>query len=314
MTGAAAASRTIIRKAREQAAELILHHLRRRPRRIVHRTAGQANLVFEVDAGGERLVVRIGVHPDRIDAFIKEQWVIERVREAGVPAPEILEVGSDVIQRPYLIARCVPGRGAIHHPARLGIVRGMGEYAARIHRIATSGFGRTFDWSANRLSRNETWKGFLHREFGVEARLAVLERAKMVTGERMAALVAAVGELERLKRPPRLNHGDLRLKNVMVDDAGTITAIIDWEACLSSVAPQWDLAIALHDLPIDARHELLEGYGLSHRQVVEMAPVLKALNLLHYAPYVDRAAAAGDRDTLEQYRLRFSGALDLYTL
>jgi hygromycin-B 4-O-kinase len=111
-----------------------------------------------------------------------------------------------------------------------------------------------------------------------------------------------------------LNHGDLRLKNVLVTGEGKITAIIDWENCVSSVAPYWDLALALHDLSVDAKEELLAGYGLSERDYRTAAPVIKALNLLHYAPPVERAAQAGDARQLEQYRTRLGGALDLYSL
>ena len=63
---------------------------------------------------------------------------------------------------------------------------------------------------------------------------------------------------------------------------------------------------------IDAKQAFLEGYGLSPRQVIAMAPVLRALNVINYAPAVARAA--GNREKLEQFRLRLAGALDLYTL
>ncbi|WP_245433814.1 phosphotransferase [Methylocystis hirsuta] len=34
---------------------------------------------------------------------------------------------------------------------------------------------------------------------------------------------------------PVLNHGDMRLKNVVADASGAITAVIDWECCASNV-------------------------------------------------------------------------------
>ena len=40
----------------------------------------------------------------------------------------------------------------------------------------------------------------------------------------------------------------------MVDDDGEIAAIIDWEECLSTIAPQFELSISLHDLSIDEKH------------------------------------------------------------
>ena len=47
----------------------------------------------------------------------------------------------------------------------------------------------------------------------------------------------------------------------MVDDDGEIAAIIDWEECLSTIAPQFELAISPHDLSIDEKHLFIDGYG-----------------------------------------------------
>ena len=126
---------------------------------------------------------------------------------------------------------------------------------------------------------------------------------------RLRTLLDAIG---RKRRKPSLNHGDMRLKNVIVDDAGTITAIIDWEECCSQIAPYWDIALALHDLSIDAKQAFLEGYGLAPREVIAMAPSLHALNIINYAPAIARAS--GNKSQLEQFRLRLSGALDLHAL
>jgi hygromycin-B 4-O-kinase len=112
---------------------------------------------------------------------------------------------------------------------------------------------------------------------------------------------------------PVLNHGDLRLKNVMVDREGHIIALIDWEHCLSNLV-HWELAIALHDLSIDEKQAFLEGYGLSWKRVKELAPALKAINIINYAPHIGNAAQTRDTAGLEAYRLRLSGALDLYSL
>jgi hypothetical protein len=93
-----------------------------------------------------------------------------------------------------------------------------------------------------------------------------------------------------------------------------ITALIDWEDCVSNLAPEWELSLALHDLSIDEKQEFLEGYGLRADQVAKIAPVIKAMNLINYAPEIGRLADSNDTARLEQYRLRLSAALDLYSL
>ncbi|HVG38630.1 MAG TPA: phosphotransferase, partial [Pyrinomonadaceae bacterium] len=110
------------------------------------------------------------------------------------------------------------------------------------------------------------------------------------------------------------NHGDLRLKNVLVGDGGKINAIIDWENCTSNLAPQWELSLALHDLNIDEKQEFLAGYGLSSKEIERAAPLMKALNLINYVPYLEELFKAKDKAQIEQYRLRLSGAFDLYSI
>jgi hygromycin-B 4-O-kinase len=113
---------------------------------------------------------------------------------------------------------------------------------------------------------------------------------------------------------PSLNHGDLRLKNVIVDEDGEIAAIVDWEDCLSTIAPPWELSISLHDLSIDEKDLFIEGYGLNSKQVQEMSPLIKAFNIVNYSNAISGAVEAGDHKGLAEFRLRLSGALDLYSL
>ena len=113
---------------------------------------------------------------------------------------------------------------------------------------------------------------------------------------------------------PTLNHGDLRLKNVIVDDDGEIAAIIDWDDALSTIAPEWELSVALHDLSVDEKHLFIEGYGLEVEQVQEMANLVKAFNMINYTDAIERAVAIKDHKALSEFRLRLSGGLDLYSL
>lgn len=300
-------------EAKAMARRIIEHHFGAKPRRIEHQGSGLSNFVFLVHHAEGDFVVRISPDPTRINAFIKEQWAVTKAHEAGVPTAEILEVGNSVIPHPYMVARRVQGRDAIEHPERLAILREMGRYAALINSIATTGFGSVFDWSSNQLSRNATWKEYLHGELRLDARLEILRKQRMLSPLKLKTLRAILEKAAKRSAKPALNHGDIRLKNVMVDEAGKITALIDWEHCVSHLAPQWELSLALHDLSIDEMQEFLAGYGLPAKQLLAMAPVIKALNVINYAPHIERAAEMNDRAQLEEFRVRLSGALDLYS-
>src|SRR6185436_6633686 len=232
----------------------------------------------------------------------------------GVPTPEILEAGNEVIPYPYMVSRRVRGQAATNHPERLVILRELGRYAALINSISTTGFGSVFDWSNNQLSRNATWRDYLTEELRLETRLGILKKHRMLSPQKLKVLRTTVERAGKRSLKPTLNHGDLRLKNVIVNAEGKIIAIIDWEDCMSNLAPYWELSLALHDLSIDEKQEFLQGYGLSDKKLAELAPVIKALNLMNDAPQVERLVELNEKAQLERYRSRLSGALDLYSL
>ncbi|MBV9697138.1 MAG: hypothetical protein JO005_09455 [Gammaproteobacteria bacterium] len=45
-----------------------------------------------------------------------------------------------------------------------------------------------------------------------------------------------------------------------------------------------------------------------------MAPLIKALNLLNYAPWLEQLMRRNDQTGLEQCRLRLNGDFDLYSI
>ncbi len=293
---------------------IIEHHFKKPARRISVKSGGLTNHVFEVKHDEGDFIVRISEDRAKINSFIKEQWATAKAREVGVPTPEILEVGNEAAPLPYMVARQVRGDDATHHPGRMRILHEMGHFTALIHTIRTTGFGQTFDWSSNQLSRNESWAHYLHGEFGVAERIQLLRRRRMLTAPQAKRIADILRRTEKGKKEPVLHHGDMRLKNVLADSKGTITAIIDWEHALSSIAPYWDLSLALHDLSIDGKEEFLSGYGVSLADFKQMVPVIRAFNILNYAPVVEKLAHAKNEKQLAIYRSRLAGLLDLYSL
>jgi hygromycin-B 4-O-kinase len=308
------ASKKEVEQYKEMARQVVAHHFGSKPRRILHKTSGLSNFVFAVNHPEGDFVVRISPEITRLNLFYKEQWAQNAAKEVGVPTAEILEVGNGIINLPFMISRTVDGDDALDHPERQKIIREMGRYAAAINSIKTSGFGATFDWSNNQLSRNESWQDYLQKELNYEARLKTLEKRRMISAEKIKQLQKIFAEALKMNPTPVLNHSDIRLKNVIVDENGKINALIDWENCTSNLAPHWELSIALHDLSIDEKQIFLEGYGLSEKKMRETAPLMKAFNLINYAAAVEGFAEEKDNNRLEQYRTRLNGVLDLYSL
>ncbi len=303
-----------IRKYRQLATTVTKKFFGREPSRIVYKPSGLTNYVFAINHVEGQFVIRLSPDAERLDAFKKDLWTTQKVRKVGVPTAEVLEVGNTIVPTPYMIARRVSGTEATHHPKRQEIIRELGRYASLINSIRTNGFGHSFDWNKRTKSKQMSWSDYLDQEWWLADRFRILEEQKMLLSKQLKALRAIMNDAKKLKQHPALSHSDLRLKNVIVDEDGEITAIIDWEESLSTIAPHWDLSIALHDLSIDEKHLFIEGYGLSHGDIEEMAPLMKAFNILNYASTVKLAVENQDHKTLEECRLRLHGCLDLFSL
>jgi hygromycin-B 4-O-kinase len=171
-----------------------------------------------------------------------------------------------------------------------------------------------FDWSQNKLSKNRTWINFLDVELAFDERMKILKKENILTPPNCKKLLTLYEKVKKWKIAPALNHGDLRLKNVIADNSGKIIAIIDWDNCISNVAPYWDLSIALHDLSIDGKHRFLEGYGVDFDEFDKMAYSMKVFNIINYADSIKAMKEKNDLQWLQYYRLRLNGDLDLYSL
>ena len=314
MKKAAAVAPLSSRKAKAMVKTIFEHHFKKKPKRVVIQNGGLSNFVFLVYHSEGAFVVRLSPEAGRLSSYLKEQWAIAKAREAGIPTPTVLEVGHEIVPHPYMILRKVEGEEATNHPNRIAILRELGRYAAIINSIRTNGFGSIFDWSGNQLSRKDSWREYLNEELNLSRRLQILSRNRMISQEQLIRLREVLESAEKLSFKPTLNHGDLRLKNVMVDKNGKILAIIDWENCTSNLAPQWELSLALHDLSIDEKDEFVEGYGLPRKKLSLIVPLVKAFNIINYVPKIEQAIEAKDEVQFERYRLRLSGALDLYSL
>jgi aminoglycoside phosphotransferase (APT) family kinase protein len=280
------------------------------PNQIEYKAAGASNFVFAVSYPRQGYVIRMSPDSERINAFRKEKWVIEHVRARNVPAPEVIDVSVED-NCPYMIVRRVDGTEGTHHPERLSTLEELGAYARHIHSIPTHGFGSTFDWSSAE-KKNRNWQEFLANELHLDERLALMEKLAILDAGQLGTLRETLRIAVELPGETALMHGDLRLKNVIVNDEGRINAIIDWEHSMSLPPPYWDLAIALHDLSIDGKEAFLRGYDLKDKQMSEVAPFLRALNIINYAPVLEQAEQNGDKEQIEQLRARLNGALDLY--
>lgn len=279
----------------------------------IHReTGGLSNVVFTVEHASGHFIVRLNPEPAQFETFQKENWAVASARRAGVPVPEILKIGREPM--PYMILAKCHGEPALSRPDKSRILHQLGGYAAQINSIRTNGFGESFDWADSFVPRRSDWQEFLYADLNLDHRLKVLRTNKMLGHQQIRKVGTALENAWRKGRTSALNHGDLRLKNVIVDRKDNIAVILDWEHCISSLAPEWELSLALHDLSIDEKHWFLDGYGIRLQDLASIAPAMKALNIINYVAEIERLAKSGNKKELAFCRIRLGGILDLYSL
>jgi len=95
---------------------------------------------------------------------------------------------------------------------------------------------------------------------------------------------------ERVKQKYVFLHGDLHFKNILVDDNGRISGIIDW-GDINIGHPACDLNVVYSFLPPDARSDFYKEYG----DVDEETKILARLIAI-YIPFLIMQQAIDDKD------------------
>ena len=296
-------------------AGIILEELfNKRPKKIKRVHGGLVNFVFEAELDSENLIVRIADDPGKLQVFMKEQWAIAKAHSRGIPTAEVLEVANSPDGFPYMVSRKAAGKMATGSRDKESLLMSLGHYAAMINAIPTTDFGHLFDWSSNQLSRRRTWADYLDQELHIEERCELFQKSGVLEKHELNRLQEQIRCIRQWKYKPSLNHGDLRLKNVILNEQREIVAILDWENCTSNIAPAWELSVALHDLTMDEKEMFLRGYGLDLKDYMKLSPAIKAFNILNYASTVKHAIEKKDKEKLLGIRARLNGTFDLYSL
>lgn len=266
-----------------------------RVRRIVGR--GLVNQVFVVEGGGESVVVRLCDGPYAAEQHEKEAWCIAAARGVGVPGPSVFAVGTAEDGAAYMIESFVAGVAGDELPGEaLRIWRKLGEYARAIHGIEVDGFGVNLPDFTSGDARGG-WLRYV--DYNVESlnerdellRLGVLTRGQ---SPRVRAIFEGLrGREFRFG----MNHGDLSLKNTIVDGAGGVH-LLDWGTAFADIVPHHDFVQLLKKQltkgePDDAGvGAFLEGYGMGREEYEALLPelesvlLLRAFDLVRYA--IDR--------------------------
>lgn len=241
---------------------------------LVHRMAGEAPLrcrrspgtggreTYQVDTARRSFIVRLSGLPPAASRC--EAAVLEACRSHGLPVASILHIGAAGCSGLHAaIQERLPGEPldpawfAPGCPGFAGLVEASGRLLARLHGIATSGYGPLVGRlrGAFPLWKQviDLWRPAL-RSGGVEPfRTLGLRPVDMEPRMRLLADLTA-------QAPPRMLHGDFKLDHVLVDQ-GVVSGLLDLECALSG-DPLWDLARwSTFNPAANIWERFLAGYG-----------------------------------------------------
>ncbi len=208
---------------------------------------GRSNLTFFlVDATGHRWVLRrppLGSVLATAHDVAREFRVMSALAGTPVPVPRMVGLGTDAAGVAYYVMDEVQGLvlrdgsttlRSLTPPARAYAGAGLADTLAALHAVEPDAVG------LGRLGRGGH---YLARQIAMWQRQAEQHRC--------AAFLAADVVRDRLivalpsQRETTLVHGDYRLDNVLVDDGGSLRAVLDWELCTRG-DPLVDLGVFLY--------------------------------------------------------------------
>ncbi|QHW29667.1 phosphotransferase [Paenibacillus rhizovicinus] len=261
---------------------------------------GISNQVCVVETELHKVVVRMN-DKDAFSSYGKEKWCMEQAAAVGVRGPEVLSIGIDD-ETAYMIQAFVEGdNGADSTIPKTLIWRKLGEYAKLIHSIQVKGYGENLIdpihgefQSPPHAGSDGSWLGYVQHNINkLTERDRLIELGVLTLMESQSIKQ----RFENIKRAPfrfGLNHGDISLKNTIVDEANQVI-LLDWNAAVS-VVPHATVAQLMHyrilGLEESANDEefkaFIDGYGISDRDISDVMDflLLKAFDNLRWA--IDR--------------------------
>jgi hypothetical protein len=236
--------------------------------------AGTFHILYRaVLCEGRSVIVRLNAlsHVWRDFLLCLGPWVATALRGQGLPALEIHHV--DISRRlcPYDYEILAEATGTLlsafdgEEDRFRPLLYELGRFVGRLHGVGTSGFGffdvRPLvrgDGAGGTRGTCSVWRDYVLRRLDAHiaqcAALGTIHRDE----ERRIVEAFAAAEPSLADVEPVLLHGDLGSHNVFTDGA-RITALIDWEDCLSG-DPAFDVAFWATFHP-DRRHAaFLDGY------------------------------------------------------
>lgn len=255
------------------------------------------NSVFRVQTKYQgNMIVRLSSSEEALDRYEKEAWCMSKVLDLGVPAPRVVAAGNTVIPYSYSILEELPGIAADHYAdtqqKRVQIWKTLGRFTRTIHTVNTAGYGLSFNWKSKHDNGFDSWRDYLHGyDIRIDRVIEVYRDIVKLPNDSLDKLGYYIEKIKNWYVYPRLAHFDLGLRNVLVNQEGEITGILDWEMARSLPAPYGDFAQVYMELLLqnDKRSlaAFIENYGYSKDNFENIREEVEAYTLIRQANHIN---------------------------
>jgi fructosamine-3-kinase len=255
--------------------------------------AGKFSEVFAVDENGREAYVLRVAPPDSVLQLFYEQRMMRQepsiherlLAETRVPVPPILahDFSRTRVDRDFLIMPRLPGRplsearlsGRQHERA----LREWGRHVARIHGVTDRENRFGYLGEHHCMEPQPTWcEAFVLMYRKLLDDIVGCGVYDKDTADDAMALLEKHRRVFDACRTAALCHGDLWTTNLLVDDDGGVTAVLDFDrACWGDI--EWDLAIA--EYCGVTREPFWDGYGKHVEQHAGDAALRRFFYLLY---------------------------------
>jgi fructosamine-3-kinase len=272
---------------REAIAACLAHHRPGVPIAFERIPTGKFNDSYFVRAGDEDLVLRVAPDPDATFLFYERDMMRQEpsihdllLQETTVPVAPIIvhDASLTILPRDYLLMKRLPGN-ALSNVERVDadhVLTAVGQCLAQVHALAANAYGYLGEHQP--MKPQKTWA----EAFAVmwRALLDDIHATGHYNDEERDVLVRLLDAyLPMFDRdvPASLLHMDIWAQNILVNDSGDLTGIVDWDRAL------WgdpEIEFAVLDYCGISQPAFWEGYG-EERDVSDEAQIRHIFYLLY---------------------------------
>lgn len=288
---------SVIQQAERVASDFLQEHVKS-SYQIVDK--GMINQVYVVETAQRTVVVRMndeGAYP----GYVQEQWCIEQSAAAGIPGPEVMTIGI-ADHSAYMIQSFVEGEDGLDSTMpKSDIWRQLGQYAKRMLSIPVKGYGENLVdaeqgvWSSPPHPGSDgTWHGYVQHNIDSLNEGDPLIALGVYTPMQSPQVRQLFENVKHSAFQFGLTHGDLSLKNTIINPDGQVV-LIDWGNAAVSTVPHGDIiSLMLHQmigqgLSDEQFRAFLDGYGIHEQALAGSRQILllKTFDTVRWA--IDRA-------------------------